>query len=112
DGIARSVHWRLNVAQPPATQAHPSRGPWLAIGFCCPVGSSLTTASSEPLHPSPWLMDSPRGQLHPRNTAWGGNPEGPQFTPMDWAHVPPPLPRWPEGCAWLLLPLRCKPSPV
>src|SRR5271157_367277 len=50
----------------PATPTRPSRGPWLASGFCCPDGSSLTTASSEPLNPSPPLMDSRRGLLHPR----------------------------------------------
>ena len=44
----------------------PSRGPWLAIGLCCPDGSLLTTASSEPLNPSPPLMDSRRSLLHPR----------------------------------------------
>ena len=30
-----------------------SRGPWLASGLCCPAGSSLTMASSEPLAPPP-----------------------------------------------------------
>ena len=48
--------------------------PWLAIGFCCPGGSSLTTASSAPLYFSPPLMDSRRRLLHPRLSAWGGNP--------------------------------------
>src|SRR3954452_12666747 len=28
--------------------------------------------------------------------AWGGNPEVPQFTPIDCARVPPPIPRWPR----------------
>src|SRR5208337_3447313 len=74
----------------------PSRGPWLASGLCCPAGSSLTTASSETLNPSPPLMDSRRSLLHPRKSAWGGDPEVPQFTPLDCARVPPPLPRWPR----------------
>jgi hypothetical protein len=51
-------------SQQPTTR--PSRGPWLAIGLCCPVGSSLTTASSAPLNSSPPLMNSRRGLLHPR----------------------------------------------
>ena len=66
EGITRSRTSRFNVARPPATPTRPSRGPWLAIGLCCPDGSSLTTASSEPLNPSPPLMDSRRGLLHPR----------------------------------------------
>ena len=66
EGITRSRTFRFNVARPPATPTRPSRGPWLAIGLCCPDGSSLTTASSEPLNPSPPLMDSRRGLLHPR----------------------------------------------
>src|SRR5271165_6625462 len=66
EGITRSRTSRFNVARPPATPTRPSRGPWLASGFCCPDGSSLATASSEPLNPSPPLMDSRRGLLHPR----------------------------------------------
>jgi hypothetical protein len=37
----------------------PSRGPWLASGFCCPAGSSLTMTSSETLGPSRQLMSLP-----------------------------------------------------
>ena len=95
-GITRSRTSRFNVARLPATPTRPSRGPWLTIGLCCPVGSSLTTASSAPLDSSPPLMDSRRRLLHPRISAWGGNPEVPQFTPLDCARVPPPLPRWPR----------------
>ena len=69
EGITRSRAFRFNVARLPATPTRPSRGPWLAIGLCCPDGSSLTTASSEPLNPSPPLMDSRRGLLHPRKSA-------------------------------------------
>src|SRR5271166_347180 len=68
-GVTRSRAFRLNVARLPATPTRPSRGPWLAIGLCCPDGSSLTTASSETLNPSPPLMDSRRGLLHPRKSA-------------------------------------------
>jgi hypothetical protein len=95
-GFPRSRTSRFNVARLPAPPTRPSRGPWLASGLCCPVGSSLTTASSEPLNPSPPLMNSRRGLLHPRKSASGGNPEVPQFTPLDCARVPPPLPRWPR----------------
>ena len=93
-GITRLRAFRFNVARLPATPTRPSRGPWLASGLCCPAGSSLTTASSETLNPSPPLMDSRRRLLHPRKSAWGGDPEVPQFTPLDCARVPPPLPRW------------------
>jgi hypothetical protein len=95
-GFPRCRTSRFNVARLPATPTRPSRGPWLAIGFCCPGGSSLTTASSAPLDSSPPLMDSRRRLLHPRISAWGGNPEVPQFTPLDCARVPPPIPRWPR----------------
>ena len=93
-GFPRPRTSRFNVARLPAAPTRPSRGPWLAIGFCCPGGSSLTTASSAPLDSSPPLMDSRRRLLHPRLSAWGGNPEVPQFTPPDCARVPPPIPRW------------------
>ena len=66
EGITRFRAFRFNVARLRATPTRPSRGPWLAIGLCCPDGSSLTTASSEPLNPSPPLMDSRRSLLHPR----------------------------------------------
>ena len=65
-GFPRPRTSRFNVARLPAAPTRPSRGPWLASGLCCPDGSSLTTASSEPLNPSPPLMDSRRGLLHPR----------------------------------------------
>ena len=87
---------RFNVARLPAAPTRPSRGPWLAIGLCCPVGSSLTTASSAPLDSSPPLMVSRQRLLHPRESAWGGDPVVPQFTPLDCARVPPPIPRWPR----------------
>ena len=96
EGITRSRTSRFNVARPPATPTRPSRGPWLAIGLCCPDGSSLATASSEPLNPSPPLMDSRRGLLHPRKIGLRWESKVPQFTPLDWARVPPPLPRWPR----------------
>ena len=72
EGITRSRAFRFNMARLPATSTRPSRGPWLAIGLCCPDESSLTMASSETLNSSPPLMDSRRRLLHPRNSAWGG----------------------------------------
>jgi hypothetical protein len=42
-----------------------SRGPWLADRLCCPTGSSLTMASSEPLYPTRRLIS-----LRPSG-AWG-----------------------------------------
>ena len=69
EGINRPRTLRFNMARHPAIRAHPSRGPWLAIGLYCPNGSSFTMASSAPLDPSPSLMDSRRGLLHPRYTA-------------------------------------------
>ncbi len=85
EGMTRSRAFRFHVARLPATPTRPSRGPWLAVGLCCPDRSSLTTASSEPLNPSPPLMNSRRRLLHPRISASGGNPEVPQFTPLDCA---------------------------
>ena len=95
-GFPRSRTFRFNEARLPATPTCPSRGPWLARRLCCPSGSSLTTALSEPPNPSPPLMNSRRGLLHPRKSASSGNPEVPQFTPLDCARVPPPIPRWPR----------------
>ena len=95
-GFPRPRTSRFNMARLPATPTRPSRGPWLAIGLCCPDGSSLTTASSAPLDSSPPLMNSRRGLLHPRKSAWGENPEVPQFTPLDCAACAPPIPRWPR----------------
>ena len=39
--ITRSRTSRFNVARPPTTETRPSRGPWLAIGLCCPDGHRL-----------------------------------------------------------------------
>ena len=75
-GFPRSRTSRFNVARLPATPTRPSRGPWLAIGLCCPGGSSLTTASSAPLDSSPPLMDSRRRLLHPRYIGLGWESRG------------------------------------
>jgi hypothetical protein len=85
-----------------APQQHktiPSRGPWLPGGLCCPARSSRTMASSEPLalfHP---LMVS-RVAPPTHGPAWGGEQEGPQFTPCVCAFVPSSVPRW---TGWLPL---------
>ena len=76
EGITRSRTSRFNVARLPASETHPSRGPWLAIGLCCPDGSSLTTASSEPLSPCPPLMNLRRALLHPRKIGFGWESRG------------------------------------
>jgi hypothetical protein len=39
----------VQAALSPSDRTLPSRGPWLASGFCCPAGSSLTMTSSETL---------------------------------------------------------------
>jgi hypothetical protein len=72
EGTTRFRAFRFNVARLPVTPTRPSRGPWLAIGLCCPVGPSLTTASSETLNPSPPITDSRRGLLRPRNRPVAG----------------------------------------
>ena len=46
----------------PSDRTLPSRGPWLASGFCCPARSTLTMTSSETLDPSRRLMFSPSGR--------------------------------------------------
>ena len=96
--------FRFNVARPPAIQhIHPE-----ALGS--PSGSVVPTGQRL-LRPHPRLRIPPRrlwirggGCCTQGISAWGGKPEGPQFNPLDWARVPPPLPRWPEVCPWLLLP--------
>jgi len=62
-----------------------SRGPWLASGLCCPTGSSLNMASSEPLHPTRGLI-----VLRPSGT-WDA--EGPNFYLPVLPSVPSALPR-------------------
>jgi hypothetical protein len=63
-----------------------SRGPWLASGLCCPAGSSLTMASSEPLTPPAGLWS-----CFVRRVSWGT--EDPNFQLPVRASVPSALPR-------------------
>jgi len=57
----------------PRTSDHDcgSSGPWLPIRFYCPVGSSLTTATSAPLHASRRLMVYARLALRSRASGRG-----------------------------------------
>ena len=70
----------------------PSRGPWLASGFCCPAGSGLTMTSSEPLSSTRRLMHSPPSP--PTQHTTGGKGEVPHFTRRICSCVPSPEPRW------------------
>src|SRR5271157_1448730 len=83
----------------PSNSTRPSRGPWLAIGLCCPVGSSLTTASSAPLNSSPPLMDLRRGLLHPRKRPMAGIQRVPNLLGWTVLACRLPYPGGPEGCA-------------
>jgi hypothetical protein len=62
----------VQAALSPSDRTLPSRGPWLASGFCCPAGSSLTMTSSETLDPSRRLISFAAG--------WHLDREVPQFT--------------------------------
>jgi hypothetical protein len=59
-----------------STEPRPSRGPWLAIGLRCPVGSSLTTASSETLNPSPPRTRFAAGPAAPKEIGLRWEPRG------------------------------------
>jgi hypothetical protein len=88
-----------------------SRGPWLTNRLCCPVGSSLTTASSVPLPPFPRLIFFVRWILALRSClGWRG--EVPQFTPRFFSNVPSPVPRR-TGRVLMTIhpPVPYKPSP-
>jgi len=63
-----------------------SRGPWLANRLCCPAGSTLTMASSEPLGVIERLICFVRSIL--------GRRVGPQFKLRVFPYVPSPGPRW------------------
>src|SRR5208337_2950556 len=106
EGITRSRAFRFNVARLPATPTRPSRGPWLASGLCCPAGSLLTTASPEPLNPSPPLMDSWRGLLHPRKNGLGwesrGSPIYSAGLDSRAASLTPVAPKSANDCCFLL----------
>ncbi len=89
----------------PSNSNRPSRGPWLAIGFCCPDGSSLTTASSEPLNPSPPLRNSRRRLLHPRKIGlrweFRGSPIDSAGLDSRAASLTPVAPKSADDCCFL-----------
>ena len=64
------------MARLPATPTRPSRGPWLASGLCCPDGSSLTTASSESLNPSPTTYEFAVEAAAPKEIGLGWESRG------------------------------------
>ena len=64
-GLASKRHAR------PLTRTCPSSGPWLPSRFCCPAGSSLTMATSAPLHASQRLMNYSRVALRYRASGRG-----------------------------------------
>ena len=84
---------RLKRRSPPLPAALQSRGPWLARGFCCPAGSSLTMASSETLAPLPALYALYAGSW-PDGLVWAGSERFPNLLRMSLPVVPPPVPRW------------------
>jgi hypothetical protein len=102
---------RFNRPRRLPTSTRSSRGPWLARRLCCPPGSSLTMASSEPLDPQQSDLRFSHYR-RPRSRPRAANPEVPQFTPQDCPSVPSPLPRRLRECVWLLLPHEQWPSPM
>lgn len=74
--------------RPPRTLR--SRGPWLAVGLCCPIGSSLTTASSATLGLSRRFQFM---HLYAESLPSGQGPELPQFALRVLPAVPPSIPR-------------------
>jgi hypothetical protein len=94
--VVRLAQWPgslpLCAGRHQAPRTRRSRGPWLASGFYCPAGSSLTMASSAPLGLSRPFLSVSAGSL-----PLGQDPEGPQFTPLVLLSVPPSLPVGPDG---------------
>ena len=76
----------ITARDPRRAQSIPSRGPWLASRLCCPAGSQLTMASSEPLASVRRLI------FFVRRTAWLR--VGPQFKQLIFSHMPSLGPRW------------------
>ena len=64
------------MARLPATPTRPSRGPWLAIGLCCPDGSSLTTASSAPRDSLPATYEFAAEAAAPKEIGLGWESRG------------------------------------
>ena len=82
----------VQAALSPSDRTLPSRGPWLASGFCCPAGSSLTMTSSETLGPSRRLIHSPPGRT------WAER--FPNLLCLSVSSVPPSVPRQTGRLHW------------
>jgi len=89
-----------------------SRGPWLARGLCCPSGSSLTTASSETLASSRWLIFFVHTGLCPSTSSRRDDQSFPTFLRLSIPSCRLPYPGGPHGCTWLLLHHELWPSPL
>ncbi len=88
--------WPLRAWIPgPIVRMVQSRGPWLARRFYCPPRSSLTMASSAPLHPSPGFMDYGRGAA-PCGLLWAGIERVPNLLCWSFLFVPSSVPRQTE----------------
>ena len=87
------VEPRLKRHCPPPPPPLQSRGPWLARGFCCPAGSSLTMASSETLAPLPATYALYAGSW-PDGLVWAGSERFPNLLRLSLPLVPPSVPRW------------------
>ena len=87
----------------PSDRTLPSRGPWLASGFCCPARSTLTMTSSETLDPSRRLMFSPSGVPRSRGS--------PIYSACPFPPCRLPYPGRPDDCTWLFLHRPLWPSP-
>ena len=73
-------------------QAIQSRGPWLTRWLCCPSGSLLTMASSEPLGPPHRLMNYTMGPV-PYGLVWTGTERLPNLLRISFPSVPSYVPR-------------------
>ena len=88
-----------------------SRGPWLARGLCCPSGSSLTTASSETLPCSCWLICFVQAGLCPSTSSGRAEQSFPTFLCVCVPACRLPYPGGLHDCWWLLLRHELWPSP-
>ena len=88
-----------------------SRGPWLARGLCCPSGSSLTTASSETLPCSGWLICFVQAGLRPLTSSGRAEQSFPTFLCVCFPACRLPYPGGLHDCWWLLLRHELWPSP-
>ena len=96
-GITRSRAFRFNMARLPATPNTSIPRPLARHRVMLSRRVIADYGLMRTWNPSPLLMVSRGGLLHPRKTAEGGNPEGPQLTPLDCARVLPPYPGDPKS---------------